>query len=170
MSICLGISASSSGAAKERHPKQMGASLALPECNVPPRFLIGIDNAKAVLQRCATHRVAYVWGILAVVTLGLLIAAIVTADNAADKLKVPWWVILLPIAIGLLYSVMSLRDLDGTYDTEVISHKLSGMSKKDFLNYRVGDDRTARSAAAGATSAGVLAGSNLLGPFLRADR
>jgi hypothetical protein len=148
----------------------MGASLALPECNVPPRFLIGIDNARAVLQRCATHRVAYTWGILAVVTLGLLVAAIVTADNPPDKLKVPWWIILLPVAFGLLYAFMSLRNLDGTYDTEVISHKLSGMSKKDYLNYKVGDDRTSRSAYAGATSAGVLAGSNLLGPFLRADR
>lgn len=148
----------------------MGGSLALPECNVPPRFLIGIDNAKSVLRRCAMHRVAFMWGILAVLTLGLLIAAALTAGQPSDKFKVPWWVVALPIVFGLLYAMTTLGSIGGNYDTEVISHKLSGMSKKDYLNYRVGDDRTMRSAAASATSAGVLAGSTLLGPFLRADR
>lgn len=148
----------------------MGASLALPECNVPPRFLIGIDNAASVLRQCATHRVAYMWGILLVAVVGLLIAAIVTHANGPDGLVVPWWVILLPLVFGIIYTFTTLGSFSGSFETEKISHKLSGMSKKDYLNYRVGDDRTARSAVASATSAGVLAGSNLLGPFLRADR
>lgn len=148
----------------------MGLSLALPECNIPQRFLLGLDNADSILRECATHRVAYAWGILLVVTVGLAIGASLTQDAAPGRFRIPWWVVILPILLGLLHTMTVYGGLGSSFQTEALEHRLSGMSKRDYLNYKVGDDRTSRSAAASATSAGVLAGSNLLGPFLRADR
>jgi hypothetical protein len=56
------------------------------------------------------------------------------------------------------------------HDAEQMELKLGEMSKKEYINYKIGDDRTSRSLVGSTTSALILSGSNILGPFLRGDR
>ena len=144
--------------------------LALPECNIPPRFLIGIQNSKNVLYMCARHRIMYAFGFLTVATIVLLVSYIRTRSHEEGSFKVPLWLCFIPTLFLIIYAAQSASGVDSESATDAIEFQLSGMSKKDFLNYKVGDDRASKAFAASATSAGILSGTNLLGPFLRADR
>lgn len=148
----------------------MGGNVSRPECNVPTRFLLGLDNARAVVRDCARHRIVYMWGFLLVTVLVILIAWAITYDRPSNEFKVPLWLAGLPLLLGLLYGARSASQARSELSTGEIELTLSGMSKRDYLNYKVGDDRTDKSFAASATSATILAGTNVLGPFLRADR
>lgn len=148
----------------------MGLRLSRPECNIPTRFLIGIDNSKNILQNCARHRVAYMIGFLTILTIAILIGYFWTKDDPPERFHVPLWLATVPVLYGIIYYFTTFSSLHLELATEQIEYDLSTMSKKDYLNYKIGDDRTAKSVAASATSAGVLSGSNILGPFLRADR
>jgi Ca2+/Na+ antiporter len=149
--------------------QQMGLSLARPECNIPSRLLIGVDNASAILQSCAAHKRYYALGFCIVVTLVLLVGYFYTRDNSPADFQVPFWLTFMPALIYLFYSVSLSRSLQKSFATENIEYQLSGMSKRDYLNYKIGDDRAAKGFAGSATSAGILASSGLLGPFIRAD-
>ena len=148
--------------------KQM--KLALPECNIPPRLLLGIQNSRSILYACARHRVSYALGFLLVTTLVLFVSYLRTRSKPENTFKVPLWLCFIPAAFWLIYAAQSSYSVDRDTSTDAIEFQLSGMSKKDFLNYKVGDDRASKAFAASATSAGLLSGTNLLGPFLRADR
>jgi len=148
----------------------MGLRLSRPECNVPLRFLIGVDNSRAILKSCARQKVAYMWGFLLVFIIGILIAFLITRTNDPGYFKVPWWLALIPFAFGVLYQYKMYTNLSLDLASENIEYQLSGMSKKDYINYKIGDDRATKSFAATATSAGLLSGTNILGPFLRGDK
>lgn len=62
------------------------------------------------------------------------------------------------------------KSVDVLWESEKLEFGLSDMSKKEYLNFKVGDDRTRTNFMASATSASILTGSALLGPFLRGDR
>lgn len=119
---------------------------------------------------CARHKVAYLWGFLLVLVLVLVVAWSITDDRPDYEFKVPLWLVLLPVAYGVIYSMRSVSNFDGDLATEQVEFNLSGMSKRDYLNYKIGDDRTSKSFIGTATSAGLLSGTSLLAPFLRADR
>lgn len=110
------------------------------------------------------------WGFLAVITAALIVGYYITKDKVGTHhFKLPAWLITVPILLAVLFTARSYSATLSQMSTDNIELQLSGMSKKDYLNYKIGDDRTNTSFAASATSAGTLAGSNLLGPFLRAD-
>lgn len=44
-------------------------------------MLLNVDNGKQILAICSVHKIAYVWGLLVVLTLVLLVGAILTAPN-----------------------------------------------------------------------------------------
>jgi hypothetical protein len=144
--------------------------LGLPECNIPPRFLIGLQNSKSILLQCARHKVAYVLGFLVVVTAVIVIGYFRTKDDPTNSFQVPLWLCFLPAVFFFLYAGQSSFNVERDTSRDAIEYQLSGMTKKDFLTYKVGDDRAATSFLGSATSAGILSGVNLLGPFLRADR
>lgn len=59
--------------------KQIGLVLAKPECNLPSRVFLNVENGQAILSICAMHKMAFVWGVLVVLTGILIIGAILTA-------------------------------------------------------------------------------------------
>ena len=144
--------------------------LGLPECNIPPRFLIGLQNSKSILLQCARHKVAYVLGFLVVVTAVIVIGYFRTRNDSSASFQIPLWLCFLPAVFFLLYAGQSSFNVERDTSRDAIEYQLSGMTKKDFLTYKVGDDRSATGFLGSATSAGILSGTNLLGPFLRADR
>lgn len=112
----------------------------------------------------------YAFGFLSVATLVLVVSYFRTNGSPSGSFKVPLWLCFIPTLFLLIYAAQSSSSVDNDTATDAIEFQLSGMSKKDFLNYKVGDDRASKAFAASATSAGILSGTNLLGPFLRADR
>ena len=118
---------------------------------------------------------AYVWGLLSILTLIFLIAAILTRKYASEPdpryhFYLPYWVVPIPLIFGVIYTSGTYRQTDVGWDADKLEFSLSDMSKKEFLNFKVGDDRTKTNFLASATSASILTGSALLGPFLRGDR
>jgi hypothetical protein len=105
-----------------------------------------------------------------VITIVIIVAYIFTFTTPIIGIQVPLWLAIFPALFVLLYMARVGSNLMSDYQSEKLEYTLSGMSKRDYLNYKIGDDRTAKSFAASATSAGVLSGANILGPFLRADR
>ena len=155
--------------------KQIGLVLAKPECNIPARTFLNVENGQAILSVCAMHKMAYIWGLLVVLTLVLMIGAIWThrysgSENPRYHFYVPPWVVPIPLLFGVLYTSGAYRSTDVLWASENLEFSLSDMSKKEFLNFKVGDDRTDKNFLASATSATILTGSALLGPFLRGDR
>jgi len=141
----------------------------LPQCNIPERMFIGLDNAPEILSKCRTHTIAYYSGLCLMVTVFLFVGYWLTRDEPSTSFIVPLWLVGIPFMLLLLYSVSKFTQYRSKYDAELLEQQLSGMSKKDYLNYKIGDDRSKLGFAASATSAGVLAGTNLLGPFLRGE-
>jgi len=132
-------------------------------------MLLGISNAKQIAQNCSRHKILWMWGFLGVLALALLIGYLATRTRPATEFKVPAWLVAIPVTLALLYAAREYASNMNQMNTDSIEYQLSGMSKKDYLNYKVGDDRTNTSFAASAMSSGVLSGANILGPFLRAD-
>lgn len=55
-------------------------------------------------------------------------------------------------------------------ESETYEMERSGMTTKEYLNYKIGDDRTTKSLMGSLASSLILSGSGVLGPFLRGDR
>jgi hypothetical protein len=108
----------------------------------------------------------YWFGFAIVATIVLTVAYFLTED---DIFKIPFWLIFFPTAVLLFYASSVGRAMKQTLRNESIEQKLTGLTKKDYIGYKIGDDRSAKSFGASALSSGVLSGSAILGPFLRAD-
>jgi hypothetical protein len=107
-------------------------------------------------------------------TILLIVGAAVTSKWASEDPRyhffVPAWVVPLPLIFGFVYTSGMHKSVDVLWQSEQLEFGLSDMSKKEYLNFKVGDDRTRTNFLASATSASILTGSALLGPFLRGDR
>jgi FtsH-binding integral membrane protein len=130
-------------------------------------MLIGIDNAEIILDSCSRHKILFWLGFALVATASLAIGYALTRND--EIFKIPFWLIFVPTVVLLFYAGTIAQSLKQSWRNESIEHKLSGMNKKDFLGYKIGDDRASKSLGATALSSAVLSGSSILGPFLRAD-
>ena len=155
----------------------MGTSYSsIPECGINRRALLNTSNAESILRKCSADRVSYTWGIIFVLTTLLIVGHLMTRqyeheeDYPRKNFYVPIWIPTLPVMFGLLYSMTTWRENKKSFVAEEVEFKLSDMSKKDYLHYKSGDDRTATSFAATGMSAGILAATGVFGPYLRADR
>jgi hypothetical protein len=148
----------------------MGQDVSLPECNIPSRLLIGVENHKKILLSCSRHKVVYALGFALVVTIFLTVGYFMTRDEPDTAFKIPAWLIFVPPVLLILYSSNIYSNVMNTFSADQIEQQLSGMSKKDYLNYKIGDDRTSKSVFGTTTNAAILSGSNIMGPFLRQDR
>ena len=131
------------------------------------RTLINVDNARAILTQCARLRVVYMLGFLGIITLVLFFGFLLTRNNASTEFKVPAWLMLIPLAIFLLYSITVKAKLDQQLYNELIEYQLSGMAKKEYIVHKAGDDRSKTPFVASVTSAGILGGVGVLGPWMR---
>lgn len=154
----------------------MGSGPSKPACSVTRRALLNVANAKDIISECAKQKMAYTWGIVLVFTVTFFIGYMLTNAHEDDSPQprkaffVPIWLTALPPVAGLVYS-LRLREADlVSFKAEELEYSLSDMTKRDYLQYRANDDRTSKSFFGTATSAGILSGTNILGPFLRGDR
>jgi hypothetical protein len=63
-----------------------------------------------------------------------------------------------------------LKSLNDTLAAEKLEYELSGMSKKEYINFKASDDRLKSSFSGSVFTTGILSGSSVLGPFIRGDR
>jgi len=143
--------------------------MSLPECNIPIRSFLGVDNASQILKKCAKHKIAYMGGIAVVLTLVLFVAYLFTRNKKTDFF-VPWYVPLLPFAFLWIYAANQQTTLERTLEIEKLEYQLSNMDKKEYIQYKSADDRNAKGIFSGTVNAGILSSANVLGPFLRGDR
>jgi len=122
------------------------------------------------LLSCSRHKVVYALGFALVVTIFLTVGYFMTRDEPDTAFKIPAWLIFVPPVLLILYSSNIYSNVMNTFSADQIEQQLSGMSKKDYLNYKIGDDRTSKSVFGTTTNAAILSGSNIMGPFLRQDR
>ena len=116
------------------------------------------------------HRIFWFLGFVILVTVALLIGHFATRENDnITAFKLPIWVALFPSLVFVLYVITVQKQFERTLKKERLEHKLSGMEKKEYLNYKAGDDRATKGFLGSATSATILASSNVLSPYFRYD-
>jgi hypothetical protein len=153
----------------------MGGSPSKPSCSISRRSLLNVNNARDVIRECTRQKNAYIWGIVFIATASFLIAHLITKPYQGEEQPrkhffVPLWLTALPLVFGVFYTFNSEdRELE-SWSTEELEFSLSGMPKKEYLQFKANDDRAGKSFLGTATSAGVISATNILGPFLRGDR
>jgi hypothetical protein len=110
-------------------------------------------------------------GFTIITTIALFYVYWITRNNNTNyALVLPIWIVFSPIVLFFIYSFSIQKNQRRILDRETLERELSGMDRKDYLNYKAGDDRATKSFFGSATSAGILSGTNILGPYIRADR
>ena len=110
-------------------------------------------------------------GFALITTLALFFVYWLTRNNDPNNaLVLPIWIVFSPIVLFFIYSFSLQKNQRRILDRETLERDLSGMDRKDYLTYKAGDDRASKSFLGSATSAGILSGTNILGPYIRADR
>ena len=137
---------------------------------MPPRFLIGLKEAPSILSECARHNIAYLLGFAIVITIVIFLSYLATQSNGPDAFHVPFFIIPIPLVLVFFYATFAQSNLKNMLDSETYELERSGMSTKEYLNYKIGDDRTTKSLMGSLASSLILSGSGVLGPFLRGDR
>ena len=138
-----------------------------PECNMPTRMFLGVENASIILRKCAQHRVVYLIGFMTIVTIVLIIGYEFTKKNSTNDFHVPPWILFLPAIYVIFFAFNSFNNLKSNLSAESLEYDLSGMTKKEFINYKSGDDRLSKSFSGSVFTTGLLSGSSVLGPFIR---
>jgi hypothetical protein len=133
-------------------------------------MFLGVENAIDILKTCARHRIFYIFGFMTIVTLVLFIGYISTKDNLPTDFHVPSWLIAVPALYVIYFSLSVLKSLNDTLASEKLEYELSGMSKKEYINFKSSDDRLKTSFSGSVFTTGLLSGSSVLGPFIRGDR
>ena len=153
-----------------RTNKQIGSGLSRVECNVPPRFLIGLKDAPNILSECSRHSIAYLFGFALVITAVIFVSHLLTESNGPDAFHVPIFIVPIPLVLVFFYATFAQSNLHNMLESETYEMERSGMTTKEYLNYKIGDDRTTKSLMGSLASSLILSGSGVLGPFLRGDR
>jgi hypothetical protein len=132
-------------------------------------MFIGVENAADILKTCARHRIFYMFGFMTVVTAVLLAGYFFTVNDEPNDFHVPLWLVVLPAVYVLYFSASVLKNVHDTLESEKLEYQLSGMTKKEYINFKVGDDRLKSSFAGSVFTTGLLSGASVLGPFIRND-
>jgi hypothetical protein len=133
-------------------------------------MFLGVENAVEILKTCARHRIFYILGFMTVVTLVIFLGYLYTKDNGATDFHVPIWLVAIPALYVIYFSFSVLKSLNDTLAAEKLEYELSGMTKKEYINFKSGDDRLKQSFSGSVFTTGLLSGSSVLGPFIRGDR
>ena len=149
-----------------------------PECIVPLRNFLGTPYGLSIAKSCATMRVAWIMGACIVLTIGLLISHYITEKQEEEFLAgrenqpsvvVPLWLCALP-SLYAIYTFFSATSSSESYwKSEELNFQTSEMPKKDYLNYRVGDDRQKLSSGVAFANTGIIGSTALFGAYLRGD-
>ena len=106
---------------------------------------------------------------MTIVTAVLLAGYFFTVNDDPTDFHVPLWLVVLPALYVLYFSASVLKNVNDTLESEKLEYQLSGMTKKEYINFKVGDDRLKSSFAGSVFTTGLLSGASVLGPFIRND-
>lgn len=149
----------------------MGVEISKAECNLNTRYFIGHKNSAQILEICGKHKMFWALGFAIITTIALFFVYWMTRNNDPNSaLTLPIWIAFSPIVLFFIYSLSIQKNQRRLLAKESLEHELSGMERKEYLNYKAGDDRATKGFFGSATSAGILSGTNILGPYIRADR
>lgn len=149
----------------------MGLEMSKPECSLNSRYFIGHEKSAEILTSCAIHKSYWFLGFTVVLTLGLFVLFLSTRQyDGVTGLKVPLFIVFMPAALYIFYCITIRSNSLRLFQRESLEQKLSGMEKKEYLAYKGNDDRAKLGFLGSATSASILATSNVLGPYFRGDR
>lgn len=150
------------------------------ECAIPLRNFLGSDIGISVARSCGNMKIAWTLGVCTVLVIALIILHFVTKKQEDDYIAnpagkystvvVPLWLAAIPFGYGIFIWFSAIASAEKYWKTEELNFNTSTMEKKDYLNYRVVDDRLATSSAVSLVGTGFIGSSALFGPFLRADR
>ena len=149
------------------------------ECAVPLRNFLGSEYGVNVAKSCGHMRIAWMLGACCVISLGLIFSHYVTKSQEQEYIAdpigrkptvvVPLWISLLPIAYATYIYFTAVSSAEQFWKTEELHFNTSEMPKKEFLNYRIADDRLSKSSAVSMANTGIIGASALFGPILRGD-
>jgi hypothetical protein len=124
-------------------------------------------------------RILWVLGACLSISVGLLASYFITKKQEKDYINdpanhqptvvVPLWLCALPLAFALYTYMSAIDSAENYWRAEELNFSTSDMDKKDFLNYRVLDDRQKSSSALSLSNTGIIGSAALFGPYLRGD-
>ena len=149
----------------------MGLEMSKAECNLHSRYFIGTKRSNEIITSCAKHKIFWFLGLTVILTVCLIAVYLSLRNNdGITALRVPLFIVFIPLALFIVYVFTIGPNSARVFKKESLEQELSGMDKKEFLTYKAGDDRARLGFLGSATSASILASSNVLGPYLRADK
>lgn len=145
-----------------------------PECAVPLRNFLGTAHGVQVARSCGRMKVAWTVGACSVLSVGLLAAHFFTKrrnEESPDdaRLILPMWLATLPLAFACFTALSAVAAAESYWRAEELHFATSEMAKKDYLAYRVVDDRLKTSSGVALAGTSFIGATSLFGPFLRAD-
>jgi len=148
-------------------------------CQAPLRNFLGSAKGLEIAKSCGRMKIAFTWGVCLILTLGLMIMHYITQEQQQEFLKnqsityqtvvVPYWLALLPAGYALYVHLNAESQAESFWKMEELDFKTSDMPKRDYLVYRVADDRLKTSSAVSLVGTGFIGSTSLFGPYLRAD-
>jgi len=150
-----------------------------PECAIPLRHFLGTPHGLEVARSCGRMRIAWILGACVVISLGLMYSHYVTkrqedeyiADptNKNPTVVVPLWLCALPIVFAIYTYFSATSSAESFWKSEELNFHTSDMPKRDYLNYRVADDRLKVSSGVALTNTALIGSTALFGSYLRGD-
>jgi hypothetical protein len=142
------------------------------ECSIPLRNFLGTKNGLDIARSCGSIRIAWTLGVCLILTLALIITHYVLEKQKEDgnkTLTIPLWAAAIPSAYAAFVYFTAVESAERYWKTEELMFNTSDMPKKEFLNYRVADDRLVRSSETSLLGTTFIGSTALFGPFLRGD-
>lgn len=150
------------------------------ECLIPLRNFLGTKIGGDIARSCGEMKIYWTLGLCLVLFAGLLWGHFASQrrDDDYDKtdttlvtipVVLPIWLPFLPLAYAAITSFTAVSAAKQFWMSENLFFETSDMPKKEFLQYRVGDDRAHYSSTVAAAGTAFIGNTALFGPFLRAD-
>ena len=150
-------------------------------CPVPLRNLVSesYEVGLRAAVNCGKNRIAYVFGVCLILTLGLFLAYLITKKqdeeykqdptSTSPTVVVPLWMCAAPIVYAIYTYYTAIPEAEKLWNTEKLNLQASKMELKDYINFRVGDERAKQGAGFNFVNTSILAGSSLFGKWLRGE-
>lgn len=142
------------------------------ECSIPLRNFLGTKHGLDIARSCGSIKIAWTLGACVVLSVAIVVTHYVLEKQKEDgntTITIPLWASAIPAVYAVYVYFTAVESAERYWKTEELMFNTSDMPKKEFLNYRVADDRLAKSSEASLLGTTFIGSTALFGPFLRAD-
>jgi hypothetical protein len=142
------------------------------ECAVPLRNFLGTKHGLDIARSCGTLKISWTLGACLVIASAILITHYILEKQKKEgnnTIVIPIWTAAIPLVYAAYVYFNAVQAAEEYWKTEELLFNTSEMAEKDFLNYRVADDRLAKSSDVSLLGTTFIGSTSLFGPFLRAD-